>query len=93
MMSLLSTASEIAIWERVIHSERGDLPPEAARFFLNLAFDQDDLDQMHDLAIKNQEGSLAPDEQEALRNYRQIGLQLDLLRSKARQAIQQVPLS
>lgn len=91
-MSLLTTTSEIAIWERVIRSERGDLPPEAARFFLNLAFDRDDLDRMHDLAAKNQEGLLAPDEQEALRNYRQIGLQLDLLRSKARRAIQHSPL-
>jgi len=88
-MSLPTTTSEIAIWERVIHSDRGDLPPEAALFFLNLAFDQDDLDRMHELAIKNQEGSLAPDEQEALRNYRQIGLRLDLLRSKARQTIRQ----
>jgi hypothetical protein len=91
-MSLPTTTSEIAIWERVIHSDRGDLPPEAAQFFLNLAFDQDDLDRMHELAIKNQQGSLAPDEQEALRNYRQIGLQLDLLQSKARQTIQQSPL-
>ena len=93
MMSLLSTASETAIWERVIHSERGDLSPEVARYFLNLAFEQDDLDRMHDLAIKNQEGLLTAEEQEALRNYRQIGLQLDLLRSKARQTIQQGPLS
>ena len=92
-MSILPTASEIAIWERVIHPERGELPPEAARFFLSLAFDQEDLDRMHDLAVKNQQGTLAADEQEALRNYRQIGLQLDLLRSKARQAIQQSPLS
>ncbi len=89
----LNSASEIAIWERVIHPERGDLPPEAARFFLNLAFDQDDLDRMHELAVKNQEGELAADEAEALRNYRQIGLQIDLLRSKARQAIQQGPAS
>jgi hypothetical protein len=92
-MVLPPATSRIAIWERVIHCDGGVLPPEAARFFLNLAFDRDDLDQMHALAIKNAEGSLAPDEQEALRNYRQIGLQLDLLRSKARQAIQPGPLS
>jgi hypothetical protein len=91
-MSLYS-ASEIAIWERVIHPDRGDLPLDAARFFLNLAFDQDDLERMHELALKNQEGTLATDEAEALRNYRQIGLQIDLLRSKARQVIQRNPSS
>jgi hypothetical protein len=92
-MSLSTPASEIAIWERVIHPERGDLPPEAATFFLNLAFEPDDLERIHELAVKNQDGSLAPDEAEALRNYRQVGLQIDVLRSKARQAIQQQPNS
>jgi hypothetical protein len=87
MMSF-DSASETAIWERVIHSERGDLPVEAARFFLQLAFEEDDLDRMRCLAAKNQEGTLAPEETEALRNYRQIGLQIDLLRSKARHTIQ-----
>jgi hypothetical protein len=79
--------SETAIWERVIHPERGDLPREAALFFLNLAFDRNDLDRIHELTVKNQEGALAADELDALRNYRQVGLQLDLLRSKARLAI------
>ena len=56
-MSTYST-SETAIWERVIHPTRGDLPLDAAQFFLNLAFDQHDLDRMHELALKNQEGAL-----------------------------------
>ncbi len=82
------STSEIAIWQRVIHPERGDLPVEAAAYFLKLTFDQSDLDRMHELATKNQQSPLSADEAEALRNYRQIGLQIDLLRSKARQAIQ-----
>ena len=86
-MSLSSEASEIAIWERVIHSEKGDLPPEAAQFFLNLSFEPRDLDRMHELAVKSQADELLPEEAEELRNYRQIGLQIDLLRSKARRAL------
>jgi hypothetical protein len=31
---------------------------EAACFFLKLAFDQQDLDRMHELAVKNQAGRL-----------------------------------
>jgi hypothetical protein len=88
MMSL-DSSSEIAIWERVIHPDRGDLPADAARFFLNLSFEQNDLDRIHELAAKNQAGALAGGEAEALRNYRQIGLQIDLLRSKARLTMQQ----
>jgi len=83
----LGSSSESAIWDRVIHPDRGDLTPAAAEFFLNLSFDQDDLDRMHELAVKGQEGTLSTEESEALRNYRQIGLQIDLLRSKARLTI------
>lgn len=85
-MSAVST-SETAIWERVIQPERANLPPGAAQFFLSLSFGQDDLARIHELAAKNQQGTLSAEEAEALRNYRQIGLQIDLLRSKARLAI------
>lgn len=86
-MSLTSSSSETAIWSRVIHPERADMPAEAARYFLSLAFDQADLDRMHDLAVRNQQGDLSAEELEALKNFRQIGLQIDLLRSKARLAL------
>jgi hypothetical protein len=86
-MSTATTMTESAIWGRVIRPESGDMPTEAAQYFLNLAFDQADLDQIHDLATRNQAGELTAQESEALRNFRQVGLQLDLLRSKARLAL------
>ena len=86
-MSMTSPSSESAIWSRVIHSERAEMPPEAAHYFLKLGFEQADLDRMHDLTLRNQLGSLSQDEQEALNNFRQVGLQIDLLRSKARLAL------
>ena len=52
---------------------------EAALFFLSLAFEPDYLQRIHELAVKNQDGALAADEAEALRNYRQVGLQIDVL--------------
>jgi hypothetical protein len=79
--------SETAIWERVIHPERGNLPPEAAQYFLSLAFEPADIDRMQELAEKNRQGTLDSQEREALRAYRQMGLQLDLLKSKARLAL------
>jgi len=63
------------------------MSPEAASFFLKLTFDQQDLDRMHELAVKNQAGNLTIDEQKELNAYRQIGLELDLLRAKARRAL------
>jgi hypothetical protein len=90
-MSLDSSSfpTETAIWERVIRPDRGDLPADAARFFLNLSFDESDLDRMQQLAVKNQDGTLSPDEAAALHSYRQVALQIDLLRSKARLTMQQ----
>ena len=76
-----------AIWSRLIRPERNDMNPEAARFFLDLEFDQQDLDRMHELAVKNQADELSADEVVELQNYRQMGLQLDFLRAKARKAI------
>jgi hypothetical protein len=90
MASPLS-GSESAIWQRVIHPERGDLPPEAAQFFLKLSFEPDDLNRMHELAVKGQTGELTAEEAEALHNYRQVGLQIHLLRSKARIAMKNAP--
>ncbi len=76
--------SEAAIWERLIRSREESLPPEVARFFLSLKFSERDLDQMHALTTKNQEGSLSDEEQAQLRADRRVGLQLDLLQAKAR---------
>jgi hypothetical protein len=76
-----------AIWTRLLRPEEHDMTPEAARFFLKLAFDQKDLDRMHDLTVRNQEGEISAEELEELKSYRQIGLELDLLRAKASAAI------
>jgi hypothetical protein len=48
----------------------------------------EDLNHIHELTLKGQQDELTPDEAETLRNYRQVGLQIDLLQSKARLAIQ-----
>jgi hypothetical protein len=86
-VSMVHTTSESDIWARVLRPDEGDLPPEAARFFLNLAFDPADLNRMHELTVRNQAEELSPEEVESLRNFRHVGLQIDMLRSKARLAL------
>lgn len=71
------------IWNRLLRPDHGDMPLEVAQYFLQLTYDQKDLDRMHELAVKNQEGILTPQEQAELQNYRQVGLEFDLLRAKA----------
>ena len=80
----VSTANtEADILNRLI-PEDARLAPEAARFFLTIEFAKADLERMHELAQKNQEGTLTPQEEQELDRYLNVGYFLDLLRSRAR---------
>jgi len=72
------------VWERVIQPTRGDMTPEAARYFLQLHFDAADLSRMNQLAAAARAGSLMLEEQSELDSYMQVGWFLDLMKSKAR---------
>jgi len=87
MMSSLTVVNEAAIWDRIIQPMSGNVPPDAAKFFLGLGFADSDKQRMHDLAVRNQEGALNEVEAEELRRYRMVGLQIDLLRSISRRSL------
>jgi len=89
----MAAVSENAIWERLIQPDRGVLPLEAAQFFLGLAFGDADAARILDLAERNSQGTLSPDEVAELQSFRQVSFQLDLLRSKARQTLGAGPSS
>src|SRR5271156_436526 len=80
--------SEIAIFSRLIRADQRNLSRVLARYLLTLGFDQEDQDRMSDLAERNQEGALEPDELEELQNYVKAGHMLALLHSKARTSLQ-----
>ena len=79
--------SEAAILNRVILPDRGDLSADAAASILKLQLDAYDLDRMHQLAVKHQDGELSEGEQQELERYRHVGHMLDLMRSKARRSL------
>jgi uncharacterized protein YnzC (UPF0291/DUF896 family) len=79
--------SQAAILSRLFRPEADTLTPEAAAGLLQIKFEQRDLDRMHELAVKNQDGLLTPREQEEMENYRRVGFLLDLMHSKARRAL------
>jgi len=79
--------SDAAILSRLIEPEVENLPPEVARYLLNLDFCQSDRDRMHELAAKAREGILTPAEQHEAESYERIGHLVALLRSKARKSL------
>jgi hypothetical protein len=78
---------EAAILARLFEEDRGQLPPEAARYFLSLEFSPSDRDQMDLLARKARQGILTADEQAELEHYCHVGDLLALMQSKARLAM------
>jgi len=85
----LSAGSEAAILGRLFRPDNGDLRAEAAEALLAMCFDTRDLDRMHELAVKNQEDQLSPQEKVEMENYRRVSFFLDLIHSKARRSLKQ----
>ena len=77
----------------MIHPERGELSPEAARSILKITFEPRDLERMHELVVKGQEGALTDDDEEELDSYRRVGRLLDMMHSKARLALKRAGLN
>jgi hypothetical protein len=86
-MATAEATSEAAIFGRLIESERGDMPPDLARYILSLRFRPEDKARMHELAVRNQGGRLSAPEWEELQNYVNVGHLLALLQSKARKSL------
>jgi uncharacterized protein YnzC (UPF0291/DUF896 family) len=83
--------SDTAILSRLIRPEDDTLTRQAAEGWLAIRFEKDDLDRMHDLATKNQDGKLTAKEKQALENYRRVSFMLDLMHSKARRSLKKHP--
>ena len=90
-MAVEQLTIEAGVWNRVIHSDQGTVPPDVARFLAGLAFEQSDLVEMHELAVRHQDELLSAEDLQRLEGYRRVGLVLDLLRSKARLSLKNVP--
>jgi hypothetical protein len=79
--------SEITILARVLSQDNGQLSHELARYLLSVGFNDDDKNRMHDLAVRNQDGSLSLAEKDELFAYAKAGTLLSILKSKARRAL------
>ncbi len=87
--NIASDTGEAAILVRVFDSDRGDLTPGAARYFLQKDFPPSDRQKMDALAAKARQGSLTASEQEELEHYCHVGDLLALMKSRARLAMKE----
>ena len=84
-MQLIERANnDAAILSRIIQPDRGDLTLAAARALLKLSFTAEDRERMHELVVKNQDGTLTKGEKNDLDSFVRVGRLLDLLAAKAR---------
>ncbi len=79
--------NEVTILARFLDDDNGLLPEEVARYILDHQLSERDKARMHDLAVRNQEGTLSPDEKEELFAFGRAGSVLSILKSKARQVL------
>ncbi len=77
-------SSEAAIVGRLIRPDHGHFSPEVARELLSIRFGDEDQARLRELSLKAQQGTLTPEEQAAMENYRRVGYWLGILWSKAR---------
>ncbi len=82
-----NSSTDAAILSRLIRPDRDDLSDEAAQALLKLHFDGEDLDRLHDLTTRNQDGPLDPAERSELESYLRISSFLDLMQAKARRTL------
>lgn len=81
------SASESALWGRLLDPVSAELSPEAARYILGLQFPQSDIDRMQELAEKARAGALTLEEHIEMDNYERVGHVLSLMKSKARKSL------
>jgi hypothetical protein len=81
----ITNSRDAAIISRMIHPEKADLHKDTAQAVLRLfSLDQNDLDRMHELAVKNQDDALTKTEKAELESYLRVSYFVDLMHAKAR---------
>jgi len=78
-----SRMTSATVLSRAAHSRGGDVPPEGARFILDLAIMEDDKNRMLELLAKQQKGPITAREREDLESHVQADNMLSILKAQA----------
>jgi hypothetical protein len=72
-----------AILSRALQSKGGNVPPDGARFILDLGIGEADKKRMLELLAKQQEGRISAEERDDLESYIQADNTLSILKAQA----------
>lgn len=78
-----SKTTGATVLSRALEMKGGEVPPEGARFILNLGIRDEDKKRTLDLLTKQQEGRITAEEAEELGSYIQADNVLSILKAKA----------
>jgi hypothetical protein len=84
---LSHSGGDAAILARLIRPQNNDLPVSAAKAFLNIRIEGDELTRLQDLLARNQDDALSSDEKADLESYLRVSAFLDLMHAKARRSL------
>ena len=82
-----SEKNEVSILAHFFEGEDGKLSPELARQLLELHVSERDKARMHDLAVRNHDDGLTPEEKEEMFAYGKATTLLSILKSRARRTL------
>ena len=83
----ITHTGDAGILARLIRPDDASLSPAVAEELLTIRFGQQDLDRIHELAVKNQDDALTPSERADLESYLRVSSFLDLMHAKARHSL------
>jgi hypothetical protein len=92
MSATIVESHAAGIWQRVLHPEVGDFPPDAARRFLEWDFADTDKKRADELAAKARAGTLSEAEQHELRSFMVVDAFLSIVHAKAQLSLRQAGL-
>jgi hypothetical protein len=81
------TTADVTILARFLSNGDDPLPKNVARYILHLSISEQDRARMHDLAVRNQDDDLTPEEKEQMYAFGRAATLLSILKSKARRAL------
>src|SRR5437762_13323137 len=88
-----ASANEVTILARILGDPTGQLPDDVPRYILDRNISDRDKARMHDLAVRNQNDELTPDEKQELQGFAKATTLLSILKSNARRTLRINPES
>jgi hypothetical protein len=82
-----SSENEVTILARILGNGSGKLPKDLSRYILGLQISERDKARMHELAVRNQDDDLTPEEKEEMHAFGKAASLLSILKSKARRTL------